>query len=44
VEKYVKYEYEVQPWFREMPEEMFTALQRRLGWHLLITARPSLGQ
>jgi ubiquinone/menaquinone biosynthesis C-methylase UbiE len=41
VEKYVKYDYEVQPWFREMPQEMFAALQKRLGWHLMITAKPA---
>ena len=39
VEKYVKYEYEVVPWFAAMPKEMFAALQKKLGWHLLITAR-----
>src|SRR5262245_33625187 len=36
VEKYVKYEYEVSPWFRAMPDGMFRALERRLGWHTLI--------
>ncbi|MCC7166527.1 MAG: methyltransferase domain-containing protein [Rhodospirillales bacterium] len=41
IEKYVRYEYEVQPWFKAMPPEMFRALERRLGWHLLITARPT---
>jgi SAM-dependent methyltransferase len=41
VEKYVKYEYELQPWFKAMPREMFTALERRLGWHMLIVGRPS---
>ena len=40
VEKYVRYEYEVEPWFKAMPPAMFEALERRLGWHLLITARP----
>lgn len=40
VEKYVKYEYEPQPWFKAMPQEMFEALERRLGWHMLITAKP----
>ena len=40
VEKYVKYEYELQPWFQAMPPEMFAALERRLGWHMLIVARP----
>lgn len=40
VEKYVKYEYEPQQWFKAMPKEMFEALERRLGWHMLIKARP----
>jgi ubiquinone/menaquinone biosynthesis C-methylase UbiE len=39
-EKYVKYEYELQPWFKAMPQEMFAALERRLGWHMLIVAEP----
>ncbi len=39
VEKYVKYEYELQPWFKAMPKEMFRALERSLGWHTLITAK-----
>jgi ubiquinone/menaquinone biosynthesis C-methylase UbiE len=41
IEKYVKHEYELQPWFRQMPEQMFNTLQKQLGWHLLISARPS---
>ena len=40
IEKYLRYEYEPQPWFKAMPRELFEALERRLGWHLLITARP----
>jgi len=40
VEKYLKYEYELQPWFEAMPREMFEALERRLGWHMLIVADP----
>ncbi len=40
VEKYVKYEYEIQPWFRAMPEAMFKALEARFGWHLLFAATP----
>jgi ubiquinone/menaquinone biosynthesis C-methylase UbiE len=40
IEKYVQYDYELQPWFKAMPQEMFAALERHLGWHLLITARP----
>ena len=40
VEKYVNYEYEPQPWFKAMPPAMFAALERRLGWHMLIVGRP----
>ena len=40
VEKYVRYEYELQPWFAAMPRAMFRALELRFGWHLLIRARP----
>lgn len=39
VEKYKKYEYEIVPWFSSMPKAMFAALEKSLGWHLLITAR-----
>lgn len=41
VEKYRQYEYELQPWFKSMPVEMFRALERRFGWHLLIRAKRS---
>lgn len=41
VEKYVRHEYQRQPWFEAMPPEMFQALERALGWHTLITARPA---
>jgi ubiquinone/menaquinone biosynthesis C-methylase UbiE len=41
VEKYVRYEYEVVPWFAAMPREMFRALETSLGWHLLAVARPA---
>lgn len=40
IEKYVKYEYERQPWFQAMPTEVFEALESRFGWHMLITAKP----
>ena len=39
VEKYVRYEYELQPWFKAMPRELFRALETSLGWHTLITAK-----
>jgi ubiquinone/menaquinone biosynthesis C-methylase UbiE len=38
-EKYIRYEYEIAPWFSCMPRAMFSALEQALGWHLLITAR-----
>ena len=41
VEKYVKYEYEIVPWFASMPKNMFAALEKKLGWHMLVTARLS---
>jgi SAM-dependent methyltransferase len=34
---YVKYQYVREWYFRWMPERMFRALERRLGWHLLLT-------
>jgi hypothetical protein len=40
VEPYTRHEYEIQPWFRAMPPAMFAALERRLGWHYLIVAKP----
>jgi 2-polyprenyl-3-methyl-5-hydroxy-6-metoxy-1,4-benzoquinol methylase len=39
IEKYVKYEYEKVPWFKNMPEEIFRVLEKRLGWHTLVRCR-----
>ena len=39
VEKYVKYEYEYEDWFKLMPKEMFRGLEKKLGWHKLITCK-----
>lgn len=39
IEKYIRYEYERQPWFQAMPDAMFRALERRFGWHMLIRCR-----
>lgn len=39
IEDYVQHRYTIQPWFDVMPLEMFDALERRLGWHLLIVAK-----
>ena len=41
IEKYLRYEYELQPWFKSMPVEMFRALERKFGWHQLIRAKLS---
>jgi hypothetical protein len=38
VDEYKKYKYEVEDWFKSMPKEMFEALEKQLGWHLLIDA------
>ena len=40
IEKYINYEYEKLPWIQSMPEEVFRAMERNLGWHLMITAKP----
>jgi len=34
----VQYRYVKEFYFRAMPPTMFRALERRLGWHLCITA------
>lgn len=39
IKKYVNYEYELQPWFKTMPEKMFLELEKRLGWHTLIKCK-----
>ena len=41
IEKYLEYDYELQPWFAAMPQQMFRALERRFGWHTLIVAKPA---
>lgn len=40
IEKYIKYEYEREPWFKAMPQEVFDSLEAHFGWHMLITAKP----
>lgn len=40
IDKYVNYEYKYQPYYEAMPIEMFRALEKSFGWHLLITAKP----
>ena len=38
IEPYKRGEYVRQPWFQSMSTDMFRTLERRLGWHLMITA------
>jgi 2-polyprenyl-3-methyl-5-hydroxy-6-metoxy-1,4-benzoquinol methylase len=38
VEKYVKYQYIKEWYWRWMPNFLFRAVERRLGWHLCVTA------
>jgi 2-polyprenyl-3-methyl-5-hydroxy-6-metoxy-1,4-benzoquinol methylase len=39
IDAYKRKEYVLQPWFQHMPKQMFTVLERHLGWHLMVTAR-----
>lgn len=39
VEEYKKYNYVRESWFQNMPHDVFSAIEKKLGWHLLITAR-----
>ena len=39
VEEYKKYNYVRESWFQNMPQEVFSAIEKELGWHLLITSR-----
>lgn len=36
---YKQHQYVLQPWFSNMPSDMFRALELKLGWHLLIKAK-----
>jgi len=38
IEPYKRGEYLRQPWFEAMPSEIFRVLEKRLGWHLMLTA------
>jgi ubiquinone/menaquinone biosynthesis C-methylase UbiE len=40
VEPYKNYQYSKQPWFDNMPAEVFEVLEKNFGWHLLIDAEP----
>jgi ubiquinone/menaquinone biosynthesis C-methylase UbiE len=38
IDGYKQGQYVRQPWFLHMPEEMFRVLEKKLGWHLMLTA------
>jgi 2-polyprenyl-3-methyl-5-hydroxy-6-metoxy-1,4-benzoquinol methylase len=38
IRDYVQYRYVKQPYFRWIPEPLFRRFERRLGWHLMLTA------
>jgi 2-polyprenyl-3-methyl-5-hydroxy-6-metoxy-1,4-benzoquinol methylase len=40
ISEYVNYRYQKVWYFRILPDALFRALERRLGWHLCATARP----
>ena len=39
IESYKQGQFIKEPWFESMPDKMFNTLKKKLGWHLLITAR-----
>ena len=39
IEPYKRGEYLKQPWFENMPTQIFRILEKKLGWHLMITAK-----
>lgn len=39
IEEYKKYNYIREPWFRSMTPEVFNAIEKQLGWHLLVDAK-----
>lgn len=40
IEKYVQYQYQRMWYFRALPPAVFHWLERRLGWHTLVVAKP----
>ena len=39
IEPYKNGEYVKQPWFEAMPQKIFYVLEKKIGWHLLITSK-----
>ena len=40
--EYLEYRFVKEPYFRWLPDSLFRALERRFGWHLLVTAERPL--
>jgi 2-polyprenyl-3-methyl-5-hydroxy-6-metoxy-1,4-benzoquinol methylase len=43
IDDYVRYRYVKEWWFRVLPQPIFRALERRVGWHLCISAKGTNG-
>ncbi len=39
ISEYKQYKYVKEEWFECMPEDIFRALEQKLGWHLCITCQ-----
>jgi hypothetical protein len=39
VEEYKNYNYVRESWFQAMPQEVFTAIEKQLGWHMMVSSR-----
>ena len=39
VEEYRNYNYVREPWFQAMPAEVFAALEKQLGWHMMMSSK-----
>ena len=44
VSEYKNYRYEKEAWFKAMPDPLIHALEKRFGWHLLITCRKPMAE
>ena len=42
INEYKEFNYVLQPYFETMPPEVFNAIKRELGWHLLIDAKKAV--
>jgi SAM-dependent methyltransferase len=44
IPEYKNYEYKKEPWFEAMPDELLRTMEKRFGWHLLITCHKPLAE